>query len=166
MTSGYWHAPLFPLAVFALPGVAVYDGERLFLTSFPLWAMFVGRGWMTVWNLLSRWTGSLWRFFATLLLCGRADSDWQAAVSDLSPCRRSIFVFTTKSVQVCFSRTVDRAGLEIDYWGEGVTRQGCCNNWLTTLPEGSTVAIVPTMHQFQADDYRRQSPILRAHNIK
>ena len=43
----------FPLVVFSLPGVAVYDGERLFLTCFPLWAMFVGRGWIVCWQWLS-----------------------------------------------------------------------------------------------------------------
>ena len=37
-------ATVFPLMLFALPGVAVYDGERLFLVSYPLWAMFIGRG--------------------------------------------------------------------------------------------------------------------------
>ena len=34
----------FPLIVFSLPGVAVYDGDRLFLTVFPFWAMLSARG--------------------------------------------------------------------------------------------------------------------------
>ena len=28
------------------------------------------------------------------------------------------------------------------------------------------MAVMPTLHQFQADEYRRQSPLLRAHDIK
>ncbi len=35
---------LFPLALFSLPGVPVYDGVRLFLMVFPLWAIWVGVG--------------------------------------------------------------------------------------------------------------------------
>ncbi len=35
---------VFVLAVFCLPGTPVYDGERLFLMAFPLWATAVGVG--------------------------------------------------------------------------------------------------------------------------
>ncbi|MDA1015542.1 MAG: glycosyltransferase family 39 protein, partial [Planctomycetota bacterium] len=35
---------MLPMIVLSLPGIAVYDGPRLFLVSFPLWAIFVGRG--------------------------------------------------------------------------------------------------------------------------
>ena len=35
---------LFLLLVFSWPGVPVYDGERLFLAAYPLWACFVGLG--------------------------------------------------------------------------------------------------------------------------
>ena len=47
-------ATLFPLLLFALPGVAVYDGERLFLVSYPLWAVLVGRGTSVVLSWLER----------------------------------------------------------------------------------------------------------------
>jgi len=33
-----------PLVLFSVPGVAVYDGVRLFLVSFPGWAVFAGLG--------------------------------------------------------------------------------------------------------------------------
>jgi len=35
---------LFVLGVFTLPGVPVYDGVRLFLMAFPLWALLAGAG--------------------------------------------------------------------------------------------------------------------------
>ena len=35
---------LFVLLVFSCPGVPVYDGVRLFLMVFPLWAIWVGYG--------------------------------------------------------------------------------------------------------------------------
>ena len=35
---------VFVLAVFSWPGMPVYDGERLFLMVFPLWAVWVGIG--------------------------------------------------------------------------------------------------------------------------
>src|SRR5205823_1826701 len=33
-----------PLCIFSIPGVPVYDGERLFSFVFPLWAVLIGRG--------------------------------------------------------------------------------------------------------------------------
>ncbi len=50
-------AVLFPLVLFAWPGVAVYDGERLFLICYPLWAVFVGRGGSVLWSWIERRTG-------------------------------------------------------------------------------------------------------------
>ena len=35
---------IFVLALFSLPGTPVYDGVRLFLMVFPIWAIWVGIG--------------------------------------------------------------------------------------------------------------------------
>ena len=59
----------------------------------------------------------------------------------------------------------DREGLEIDYWGTGMTRR-LLVRLAETVPEGEAVAITPTLHQFQADDFNRQSPILRSRRIR
>lgn len=48
----YAGAVAFVLAVFST-NVPVYDGERLYLLVFPLWAILVGRGFAGVWNRLS-----------------------------------------------------------------------------------------------------------------
>jgi hypothetical protein len=45
------------LAVFSWPGVPVYDGVRLFLTVFPLWAILVGAGSAEIAARLRRWLG-------------------------------------------------------------------------------------------------------------
>ncbi len=47
-------ALLFPLVLFSIPRIAVYDGARLFLVSFPLWAIFIGRGGSVAWDWLCR----------------------------------------------------------------------------------------------------------------
>ncbi len=149
---------LFPLVIFALPGVAVYDGERLFLTSFPLWAIFVGRGGAACWEWLCRRTQcQRWAtvFCSALLLISATP------LITMSPCHLGYY----NEVVTYLPGGADRAGLEIDYWGEGITR-GLLQQLVKTVPEGANVAVLPTMHPFQADDYRRQSPILREHGIK
>lgn len=45
------------LVVFSLPGVPVYDGVRLFLVVFPLWAVAVGIGASWLAAALRRWLG-------------------------------------------------------------------------------------------------------------
>src|SRR5262249_31894594 len=49
-------AVLFPLVVFSVPGVPVYDGVRLFLMVFPMWALFAGQGAAAMFSWLrERW---------------------------------------------------------------------------------------------------------------
>ena len=147
---------VFPLIVFALPGVAVYDGERLFLTSFPLWAVFVGRGLTWLCDLIRN----------------RANNGLTAAVT-LSVCAIYFFVALegVHPAHLCYyneltfgQRGAERLGLELDYWGVGVTRT-LLTKLCSAVPQSSRVAITPTLHQFQADEYRRQSPILRKQRI-
>ncbi|HEY0983746.1 ArnT family glycosyltransferase [Schlesneria sp. T3-172] len=151
---------VFPLLVFSLPGVAVYDGERLFLTSFPLWAIFVGRGWLSLDHWLADRTKSpvVAKAGCLLLLVCAA-----YPLVTFSPCHLCYY----NSVERMLSRfQQDDAPLfEIDYWGEGVTRE-LLQELVAAVPANSTVGITPTLHQFQADDYRIQSPVLRSHGIK
>ena len=149
----------FPLIVFAIPGVAVYDGERLFLTSFPLWSFFVGRGWKE----LERWISnrvhshSTARLVSSVLLLLTA-----LPLMDMSPCHLGYYNQLSKLIPgTAESKTM----MEVDYWGVGVTRT-LLKTVVQSVPEGASVAVLPTLHQFQADEYRRQSPILRAHGVK
>ncbi len=149
---------LFPLIVFALPGIAVYDGERLFLTSFPLWAFFIGRGWCRLWNLLRRWSNS--RLTAGIV-CSILLLVSASPLIMMAPCHVSYY----NEVTPFLTGTGDRSGLEIDYWGAGMTRR-LLVRLAETVPEGEAVAITPTLHQFQADDFNRQSPVLRSRRIR
>ena len=150
---------LFPLLVFSLPGVAVYDGERLFLTCFPLWAIFVGRGWVACWQWLSRRFQSqptvLAVWSALLLLAA-------SPLVTMAPCHLCYYNGLARMIMLADGN--DKR-FEVDYWGVGITRS-LLQQVVKAVPEGAVVAVTPTLHQFQADDYRRQSPLLRARGIK
>lgn len=142
---------LFPLIVFALPGVAVYDGERLFLTVFPLWAIFVGHGAVRGIQRLARsTTKGIALSVACALLVVQFGTNLQS-----HPCYLSYY-----SIAVGGTAGADRLGLELNYWGDSLTR--------TLLAEASSdvgeftgVQVLPSLHPFQNDDLLRQSPILR-----
>jgi hypothetical protein len=143
----------FPLLVFSLPKTAVYDGERLFLTVFPLWAILAGRGRQFMWE---RIPGKLIPIgvLAAMLL-------WQAGnVINYHPCQLSFYNLLTRGAS-----GAERWGLETTYWGEGVTRT-LLIDLVREVPEGSAVMVAPVLHQFQLDDLLRQSPILRRGNIQ
>ena len=149
---------LFPLVVFACPGVAVYDGERLFLTSYPLWAILIGRGAESAWQFLVVATGRAW-VAAVVCVSLFAGSAWPLFAT--SPCHLSY----SNLLASLMDRSAARPLFEVDYWGEGVTRD-FLEKLVVLIPEGSTVAIAPAMHQFQMEEYLRQSPILRSHGTK
>ena len=147
---------VFPLIVFALPGVAVYDGERLFLTVFPLWAIFVGRGLSHAWSIISCLASPL--IPRAVLI---AVLVWSFSTSaKLHPYQLGYY-----SELVGGQWGADRLGLEIDYWGVGVSRQ-LLQHVSANSDQGSLLPIGPTLHQFQADEYRRQSPVLRQRGIR
>ena len=148
---------LFPLVVFALPGVAVYDGERLFLTSFPLWAIFIGRGWTVFWQKLLTWTHSI-SVTATIFVVLLTTLVWPLLA--MSPCYLSYY-----NVLFLVPGVADRTKMEVDYWGEGITR-GLLKQVVERVPAGATVAIAPVLHQFQVEEYFRQSSILRQHRVR
>ena len=147
---------VFPLIVFALPGVAVYDGERLFLTSFPLWAIFVGRGMCRISEVITRRANNWLTANAAFGVCLVYLIASQEGIRPANLCYYNELTFGQAGAE--------RWGLELDYWGVGVTR-GLLSKLCEAVPHGSRVAITPTLHQFQTDEYRRQSPILRKQRI-
>ena len=158
-------AAVFPLILFALPGVAVYDGERLFLVSYPLWAMFIGRGADYVWKWLeSQAHGHRFRSFSNRYVRVSIAVIFLAAQGTglvvTHPCQLSYY-----NLLVGGSAGADRLGFERTYWGDSVTR-----SFLTkvadVVPEGSTIAVAPVLHQFQLNELLMQSPILRARRIR
>ena len=147
---------LFPLLVFSLPGVAVYDGARLFLVSFPLWAVFVARGGAAAFGWLRRRVGVL---TAAVLL-----SVWMAGQSygliAVRPCYLSYYNLLVGGLP-----GAERLGLEVNYWGDGLTRDLLAQS-ARLLPRGTTVELVPVLYAFAPDELERQSPILRRREIR
>ena len=146
---------VFPLIVFALPGVAVYDGERLFLTSFPLWAIFVGRGLQHGWQFASHAPART--ILRCGLLCALVWSGWIAI--NVHPHQLNFY-----SEVIGGQPGAEQCGMELDYWGSGITRS-LLRKVVIGLGRGSRLGVGPTLHPFQADEYRRQSPLLRQHRI-
>ncbi len=157
-------ATLFPLVLFALPGVAVYDGERLFLVSYPIWAVLIGRGAEVTLSHLRQTTESgRWQLVASRRARGVAITMFLMAQSVgvivMHPCQLSYYNLLVGGLY-----GADRLGFERTYWGDSVTRS------LLTLEvsrnEGGSVEVMPVLHQFQLDELLQQSPILRSRRIQ
>ncbi|MGH7127456.1 MAG: hypothetical protein ACREIV_02730, partial [Planctomycetaceae bacterium] len=149
-------AILFPLIVFSLPGVAVYDGARLFLVVFPLWAVLIGRGSLAAWEWIRRQTtGRLATAAITVFLLLQS-----AGVVRFAPVWLSYY-----NVAVGGLYGADRLGLEINYWGDAVTRS-LLEETARHVPEGSTVHVSPVVHPLQLNFLEEQSPILRERGIE
>lgn len=142
---------LFVLLVFALPGVAVYDGERLFLTVFPLWAVFVGRGAVTLYAIMS---GRVGRRLAggamAVVMLVQFGSNLQ-----VHPYYLSYYNALVGGVS-----GAESLGMELNYWGDAMTRS-VLQEAVAGKPQFASVEIRPSLHMDQNDDLMRQSPILR-----
>lgn len=157
-------ATLFPLVLFALPGVAVYDGERLFLVSYPMWAVLIGRGAEVALSHLRQTTESgRWRLVASHRARGAATALFLLAQSVgvivMHPCQLSYYNLLVGGLY-----GADRLGFERTYWGDSVTRSLLTSE--VSRKEGGSVEVMPVLHQFQLDELLRQSPILRNRRIQ
>jgi hypothetical protein len=146
---------VFPLVVFSIPGVAVYDGERLFSISYPLWGVFVGAG--ADWARRSLSTlGARLTDVAIIVVFAT-----QACGSVLmAPCWLSYYNLLIGSVHGAQYR-----GLPVTYWGDGVTRT-LLAEIPHQVPPDSTIAVAPVLHKGQWDVLLQQSPALRKHGIQ
>ncbi len=143
---------LFPLIVFALPGVAVYDGERLFLTVFPLWAIFIGRGAACALEITARRFSLL---TAKLGICALILFQFSSNLL-VHP-----FYLSYYNLAVGGVTGAEKLGLEMNYWGDAMTRS-LLEEAVAEQRDGFTnVEILPSLHQFQNGDLILQSPILR-----
>jgi len=146
----------FPLLAFSLPGVTVYDGARLFLVVFPLWAVLIGRGTAVLFRRIAdRWsrTKAVWATSAFLAL-------------------QSVGLFAMHPYYLSYYNALvgglwgaERVGLEPTYWGDSISR-----DFLRTVgekvPQGSTIDVSPVLHGLQLPDLISQSPILRERRIE
>jgi len=147
---------LFPIALFSYSHIVVYDGERLFLVAFPLWAMLIGRGGASLWNRLERLTSRrVAASLAAVFLALQGYGLWVYA-----PCHLSYYNLLVGGLS-----GADRLGFERNYWGDAVTRD-LLESMVRQVPEGARVDVTPVLQRFQLDDIVEQSPIVRRHGIR
>jgi 4-amino-4-deoxy-L-arabinose transferase-like glycosyltransferase len=143
--------------LFALPGVAVYDGERLFLTAFPAWAMLAGTGtsrlrhWLQARGMSVR---------ARQILIGGVLLLPLPALWMPGPVWLSAW-----SETVGFLPGAAKLGLELSYWGDSFTRP-LLQDLVNRAEPGATVEVAPVLHQFQLEEMTRQLPLLRQAGLK
>ncbi len=147
----------FPLLLFSIPGIAVYDGERLFLMVNPLWGMLAGAGANVLWNYLikvRRHSRALATCVMTIVVVAQT---W--GLFAMHPCQLNYFNLLTGGM-----RGAERLGFETCYWGDSVCRE-LLTQAVDVVPEGSTIDVAPVMHHLQLEELLAQSPILREHAI-
>jgi 4-amino-4-deoxy-L-arabinose transferase-like glycosyltransferase len=116
--------------------VPVYDGERLFLMVFPLWALFIGRGFSTAWG----WWPSrrAWRAGLVVFLAAQG-----YGVVALHPFQLSYY-----NAFVGGLPGAERLGLELTFWGDAVDG-ALLDRLVAEAPDGATAALVPTLAPHQ-----------------
>ncbi|MGD9855896.1 MAG: ArnT family glycosyltransferase [Planctomycetaceae bacterium] len=139
----------WPLAFFALPGITVYDGARLFLMVFPLWGVFIGRGGQLLWKRLAvRWNPRRATVAIGLLLALQS-----YGTIAMHPVQLSYY-----NLLVGGLRGASRLGFEVTYWGDSVTR----SLLREVEPEWADgpVYVAPVLHPFQLQELHTQTPEL------
>lgn len=160
---------VFPLVVFAVPGVRVYDGERLFLIAFPPLAILVTRGLVQIGRWMEQYGGQRAAVAAIVGICAVTGFDqWR-----MHPVYLSYF-----NSYVELAGGPGRLGLQANYWGDAVTRSFIesalgkdADSGIVTRSELASVLqfpklatvepmlkVTPILHQFQQLDLRQQSP--------
>ena len=146
----------FPIILFSLPMISVYDGVRLFLTALPLWAITVGRGGAVAWDWLSQKTGGA----ATLIWISVFVAAPIVSMAALHPCQLSYYSFGVMSL-----RGADELGFEPTYWGDSIHRD-FQKQIVQEVPEGSQIGLVPVLHQHQIAALKTQSKLFHDHGIE
>ncbi|MHC4179245.1 MAG: hypothetical protein ACYSWU_17165, partial [Planctomycetota bacterium] len=138
LVTGTW---LFVLAVFSWPGVPVYDGVRLFLMAFPLWAVWVGVGakWLVGHAALPSLSLHLRLLGLALVLLLQARS-----LIVYHPCQLSHY-----SLLVGGLWGAERLGFEVSYWGDAV-RDDPVLRQAAARSEGQPILLAPHLAPWQA----------------
>ncbi len=143
---------LFLLAVFSWPGTPVYDGERLFLMVFPLWAVWVGIGARRL--VAPGGSRRAWRTVAVLALVAIQGIGLVA----YHPCQLSYY-----NLLVGGLAGAEKLGFEVTYWGDAV-REPMLAEAARRSP-GRPVLFAPNLAQYQAPAVEISSPALRTTGV-
>jgi len=165
-------AVVFPLVLFAMPGIAVYDGERLFLISYPLWGVFVGRGAAILWRRV--FAGNTRPPLAASSTAARPHGRWGLAsllVGGLFACQAIghwsmwPFLLSHYNLVVGGLRGANRLGFERSYWGESLNRT-FFEEVVRQVPAQTTLHVAPVLHPLQLPDLAAQIPMLKEHGLQ
>jgi hypothetical protein len=147
---------LFVLAFFALPGITVYDGERLFLVVFPLFAVLAARGAVLLFNRLPARIPVPYRsLIVKFVLLAQV-----IGIYHMHPCHLSYY-----NALVGGLGGANRLGFEPTYWRDSFTRD-FLKDIAAAVPPGSTLYCAPVLHPANTVDLELLSPILREHNLR
>ncbi len=140
----------FMLLIFALPGAPVYDGVRLFLMVFPLWAVSVGVGakWLVEHEVCPAvMPAARWAVLGVLVVLQGV------GLLLYHPCQLSHY-----SLMVGGLGGAERLGFEVNYWGDAVGESLLAE--AARRAPGQVVLFGPSLAQFQVDGVWRSSPAL------
>ena len=145
----------FMLLVFSWPGVPVYDGERLFLMVFPLWAVAAGVG--ANWLIEHRVWAARSRGLRKGVIAGFVAIQGVGVVM-YHPCYLSHY-----SLLVGGLPGAARLGFEVNYWGDAVTER-----LLAEVAEKAPNGVIiygPNLAPYQAPMLAVSSPALSAKRV-
>ncbi|MFO0958716.1 MAG: 4-amino-4-deoxy-L-arabinose transferase [Isosphaeraceae bacterium] len=115
--------------------IPVYDGERLFLAAFPLWAMLIGLGLAWLWDLANRrWL----RAGIIILVAGQG-----YGVVALHP-----FGLSYYNALVGGLPGAERLGLELTFWSDAIDAT-LLDELARVASPGDVTSVVPTLHHIQ-----------------
>ena len=144
-------AGAFPLLLFSLPGIVVYDGVRLFLMVFPFWAISAGRGGHALFEWLARRLSKrAARIALTVgLMCQGVGLVW------FHPYQLSYYNLLVGGLW-----GAERLGLEVTYWGDTV--DGKLFDALDQdAKPGSCALFAPSLYRGHADSVENDFLALR-----
>ena len=145
----------FVLFVFSWPGTPVYDGERLFLMVFPLWAIWVGIGakWFLEKSLATRLPSRLRYGILFAFLAIQA-----TGLIVYHPCHLSYYNYLVGGLP-----GAERLGFEITYWGDTVREPMLAE--AMQLSGETSLALAPSLAPFQIEGIRISSPAIHDKTI-
>ena len=141
-----------PLVLFSLPGVAVYDGARLFLVAFPGIALLAGFGVsrLRAWLVARKWPHKP--------MLGIVLATQVVGIVSTTP-----YCLSYYNLAVGGTPGAERLGFEVSYWGDSFSRKFVFK-LVDAIPDGTIVKVAPVLHQFQLPEIERQVPILARGN--
>ena len=147
---------LFPLVLFSLPNIPVYDGARLFLIVFPLWTFFIAQGGIACYHWLNRrLSPSKAGLLFIVFLCFQSIGLWQ-----MNPCHLSYY-----NVFAGGLKGADKLGFERCYWGDALT-PSLRDVIHEQVPRRSLIDVSPVMHPFWLRDLSQSSPLFMGEDVQ